>query len=69
MGILIHVILFHAKILLFHNPDCFFQGIISEQVGLDWTFRETLHEKRNQRLFIRQIFCNATSKVTCVLFV
>ena len=71
IGTHIHVNLFHAEIVLFRNTDCLFQGIEfrSEQIGLDWIFRETLHEQRNQRLIIQRICCNTTRKVTYVLHV
>ena len=49
IGAQIHVILFHAEILLFRNPDRLFQGIKfqSKQVDLDWTVHETLYEQRD----------------------
>ena len=61
--------LFHAEIFLFRNSDCLFQGIKfqPEEIGSDWTVCETLHEQRDQRLFIRRIGRDATRKMTYVL--
>ena len=69
IGIRAHVSSFHAEIFLFCNSDCLFQGIKfqSEEIGLDWTVYETLHEQRDQRLFIRRIGRDATRKMECVL--
>ena len=60
------MIFIHAKIFLFRNSDCRFQGIKlqSEEIGPDWTVCETLHEQRNQRVFIRRIGRDATRKMT-----
>ena len=61
--------LFHTEIFLFRNSYCLFQGtkFHSEQLGFDLTVRETLHEQRDQRLFIRRIGRDATRKMTYVL--
>ena len=61
--------LFHAEISSFLITDRLFQDIKfqPEEIGPDWTFYETLHEQRDQRLFIQRIFCNAARKLTYVL--
>ena len=59
----------HAEIFLFLNPDCLLQGIKFQpkEIGHDKAVCETLHEQREQRLFIRQIGCDATRKMSYVL--
>ena len=61
--------LFHTEIFLFRNSDCHFQGIKFQpgEIGRDWTVCETLHEQRDQRLFIRRIGRDATRKMTYIL--
>ena len=61
--------LFHTVIFLLRNSDCLFRGIKiqPQEIGPDWTVCETLHEQRDQRLFIRRIGRDATRKMTYVL--
>ena len=61
--------LFQAEISLFRNLNCFFHSIKlqSEEIGPDWAVCKTLHEQRNQRLFIRRIGRDAARKLTYVL--
>ena len=58
--------LFHAEISSFLITDRLFQDIKfrPEEIGPDWTFYETLHEQRDQRLLIGR---DATRKMTYVL--
>ena len=69
IGIRTRVSLFHAEFLLFRNPYCLFQVVElqSEQVGLNRTISQTLHQQCNQRLLVQWADCYATAKVTNVL--